>query len=389
MKLSAPPSLPRVLLLLPALVILFSNWLTPLSAALIDVWRAEDLALNDGDFVTTWSSASNRTANAIIGSPVFKKNATPGGGAAVRFNRNRMAAGNSPVGGRAAFSIVYAFRVDAPGANDSGNNWYGKTGIVDAEQGGVMADWGTVVTETGNVGIGIGSGDTSLYSTGASLVDSNYHVAVFTWGSGLQSVYVDSRPGVSTGSPTAARNSAGFSFGGINTDENGAVRRFVGDLAEVRFYDTALTAAQASNVIQELRDVHILGNLPRIRTFAASTNFIYLGGSATLSWDVTNASSIVIDPTLGARPAIGSVAVSPTVTTTYTLTATNTNGFRAATATIIVDPGVPTAFALSTNVPQGGSVSMTLRGSDPNGGTLAFSVVSPPGNAHCRERCRT
>jgi hypothetical protein len=158
------------------------------------------------------------------------------------------------------------------------------------------------------------------------------------------------------------------------------VRRFVGDLVEVRFYDTAMSAVQASNVIQELRDVHIFGNLPRIRTFTANTNFIYLGGSVTLSWDVTNAASIVIDPTLGARPAMGSAVVSPTITTTYTLTATNTNGFRTATATIIVDPGVPTAFAFSTNVAQGGSVPITLRGSDPNGGTLTFSIVSPPSN---------
>ncbi|HKX61619.1 MAG TPA: lamin tail domain-containing protein, partial [Verrucomicrobiae bacterium] len=350
------------------------------SAALIDVWRAEDLALNDGDFVTTWTSASNRTANTIIGSPTFKKNVTPAGGAAVRFNRNRMAAGNSPVGGRTAFTIAYVFRPDAPGANDSGNNWYGKTGIIDAEQGGVTADWGTVLTETGNVGFGIGSGDTSLYSSGPSLVDSNYHVALFTWGSGSQSVYVDSRPGVSTGSPTPARNSAGFSFGGINTDENGAVRRFVGDLVEVRFYDTSMNATQASNVIQELRDVHIFGNLPRIRTFSAATNFIYLGGSVLLSWDVTNAASIVIDPGLGSRPAMGSATVSPTLTTTYTLTATNTNGFRTATATIVVDPGVPSSLPFSTNVAQGGSVPITLRGSDPNGGTLAFLIVSPPAN---------
>ena len=145
------------------------------------------------------------------------------------------------------------FRADAPGANDAGNNWYGKTGIVDAEQGGVVADWGTVITETGNVGFGSGNPDISTYSVGASLVDSNYHVAVFTWGGGKQTVYVDNRAPVSaSGVSTGARNTSAFSFGGINTDENGAVRRFVGDLVEVRFYDAALTSVEASNVVAEL-----------------------------------------------------------------------------------------------------------------------------------------
>jgi hypothetical protein len=130
--------------------------LTALGAGLIDVWRAESLNLNDGDAVTTWTSTNSRSANSAVGAPVFKRNVTPAGGPAVRFNRNRMAVGSSPVGGRTAFSIAYLFKADAAGASDSGNNWYGKSGIVDAEQGGVTADWGTVITETGNVGIGIG-----------------------------------------------------------------------------------------------------------------------------------------------------------------------------------------------------------------------------------------
>ena len=129
-------------------------------AAVIDVWRADSLNLNDGDSVGTWASASNRVANAVVGQPTFRKNVTPAGGAAVRFNRNRLFAGNSPVGGRSAFSIACVFKATAVGANDAGANWYGKSGIVDAEQGGVVNDWGTVITETGNVGLGLGAGDT-------------------------------------------------------------------------------------------------------------------------------------------------------------------------------------------------------------------------------------
>lgn len=166
---------------LAALLSVILVGLSPLApaATLIDVWRADSLGLNDGDTVSTWTSASNRTANSAVGAPVFKQGVTPAGGPAVRFNMNRMSVASSPLGGTTAFSIALIFKPDAVGAN-ANVQWYGKTGLIDAEQGGVTADWGTVITETGNVGLGIGAGDTSLYGTGASLVDGGYHVAVFT-----------------------------------------------------------------------------------------------------------------------------------------------------------------------------------------------------------------
>jgi hypothetical protein len=363
-----------------ALSVFFAAMLSPVSAAnLIDVWRAEDLNLNDGDAVTTWTSTGARAANPVAGTgqPVLKLGVTPAGGKAVRFNGNRMAIGSSTVGGRTAFSLVYVFKADAVGAN--GNvQWYGKSGIVDAEQGGVTADWGTVITETGNVGLGIGAGDTSLYSSGASLVDGAYHVAAFTWGGGAQSVYVDSRAPVSVASATAARNNVGFSFGGINTDEGGATRRLVGDLVEIRFYDTALTSIEASNVIDELRTTHIFGTLPRIFSFTSTTNQIFLGQSVTLAWAVSNATSVVIDNGVGSVAASNNIVVAPTLTTTYTLTATNTNGLRSAMVTVIVDPGIPTAFNFSTNTPYNTPVAITLRGFDPQGSNLTYSIVNPP-----------
>src|SRR5687768_7495980 len=73
-----------------------------LPAALLDVWRAEDLNLNEGDLVSTWNSASNRMANANVGeAPTLRLNATPAGTRVVRFNGSqRLSAANSPAGGR-------------------------------------------------------------------------------------------------------------------------------------------------------------------------------------------------------------------------------------------------------------------------------------------------
>ncbi len=362
-----------------ALGVLLSGAL-PASGALIDLWRADDLALNDGDTISAWISASNRNANSVVGLPVLKRGVTPAGGNAVRFNRNRMSIPNSPVGGRSAFSIAYVFKADAPGAGDN-VQWYGKTGIVDAEQGGITADWGTVLTETGQVGIGSGNPDLSTYSTGASLVDGNYHVALFTWGGGSQSVYVDSRPPVTqAGVAWAMRNSAPVAFGGIATDEGLANRRLVGDLVEIRFYDAVLTSAQASNVIAELREAHIMPNIPRIYSFGGSPNPIYLGQIATLSWSVSNATSVVIDNGVGPVALVGSAPVGPVLTTTYTLTATNTNAVRTAQLTLTVDPGVPLARNLTTNTLPNMPRALTLTGSDPQGSNLTFAIVMPPGH---------
>src|SRR4051812_29858015 len=78
---------------------------TVAQAALIDVWRAEDIGLDDGDAIGSWSSASNRVAGASgTDTPILRKNATPVGGKALRFNgANRMMVSSSPVGGLSAF----------------------------------------------------------------------------------------------------------------------------------------------------------------------------------------------------------------------------------------------------------------------------------------------
>ncbi len=107
--------------------------------------------------------------------------------------------------------------------------------------------------EAGHVGLGIGSPDTTIYCwTSPSLVDSNYHTAVFTWGGGAQGVYVDNLWSyTATGASTSPRNDAGFSIGGTHTGVNGPSQRFIGDLVELRFYDTNFSLAQVSNLIQE------------------------------------------------------------------------------------------------------------------------------------------
>jgi hypothetical protein len=82
------------------------------------------------------------------------------------------------------------------------------------------------------------------------------------------------------------------------------------------------------------------GSLP-IAALYISPPSIMSGGSATLSWVTSGATSIVIDNgvkslNLGTPAASGSVAVFPTTTTNYTLTATNSYGSTYASRVLTV-----------------------------------------------------
>jgi hypothetical protein len=80
---------------------------------------------------------------------------------------------------------------------------------------------------------------------------------------------------------------------------------------------------------------------PIINSFSADPTIITVGESSTLSWSVTDATSVTIDQSIGSVALISTTTVSPTTTTTYTLTATNTAGSVTATTTITVNPAVP------------------------------------------------
>ena len=77
--------------------------------------------------------------------------------------------------------------------------------------------------------------------------------------------------------------------------------------------------------------------------FEASHSTIETGESVTLSWEVSDATSISINQGIGTVPATGSVVVTPDATTTYVLTATGDRSTATATVTVTVQqPDVST-----------------------------------------------
>jgi len=74
---------------------------------------------------------------------------------------------------------------------------------------------------------------------------------------------------------------------------------------------------------------------PVISSFTATPASVVLGATTTLSWSVSNASSLTIDHGVGTVTGTSAVA-TPGATTTYTLTATGSGGSATRTATVTV-----------------------------------------------------
>jgi hypothetical protein len=101
---------------------------------------------------------------------------------------------------------------------------------------------------------------------------------------------------------------------------------------------------------------------PSIGFFTATPAAINSGGTSTLAWSVTNATSVTITGNPSANLGLtGSIPVNPTVTTTYTLTATNAIASTTATVTVVVNPAKATltsCYASPTNIMAGESATL-------------------------------
>jgi len=100
---------------------------------------------------------------------------------------------------------------------------------------------------------------------------------------------------------------------------------------------------------------------PIILLFFANPSTINQGESPTLTWSVSDATTVTITPGIGTVASSGSTSVSPVVTTTYTLIATNSAGSVTATCTVTVNPAVVAVG----NSYGGGIVAYILQSGDP------------------------
>ncbi len=79
-----------------------------------------------------------------------------------------------------------------------------------------------------------------------------------------------------------------------------------------------------------------VGTPPVIIVFSTNPPTISAGGTSTLLWNVTGASSVSIDQGIGQVDIAGSRAVSPARSTVYTISATNSTGIAIRSSAIII-----------------------------------------------------
>lgn len=108
-----------------------------------------------------------------------------------------------------------------------------------------------------------------------------------------------------------------------------------------------LTATNAAGSTTAMTQVTVSGTpsppagLPVVNYFTANPPIISAGSSTTLSWNVSNATSVTIDPGVGSAGLVGTAPVSPATTTNYTLTATNAAGLYSLTIAVLVTGAPP------------------------------------------------
>jgi YVTN family beta-propeller protein len=117
--------------------------------------------------------------------------------------------------------------------------------------------------------------------------------------------------------------------------------------------NTVLTATATAKVT-------VIGTVPTV-TIAAMPATIQAGGSSTLTWTSTNATTASLDNGIGTVPVNGSQVVTPAATTTYKITVTGTGGSVNASVTVSISEPPPTVTITASpdTIPPGGSSTLT------------------------------
>jgi hypothetical protein len=131
------------------------------------------------------------------------------------------------------------------------------------------------------------------------------------------------------------------------------------------------------------------GGPPRVLSFTADPPAITAGGSSTLRWQVTGATTITIAPGVGDVSGTNTTIVTPATTTTYTLTASGDGGSATDDLTVTVDTGIDVAGrVLGLDGRPAPSVLVTVLGvgTVPANfdGTFVLPDVQPPYTIHVR-----
>jgi hypothetical protein len=241
---------------------------------------------NNGDAVSSWAGDINASTVAqqfAAGLPVFLAHATPAGTPAISFTNQGalfIPSDVSPVAGRTNFSMALVFRSYTNGSA-AGQPWYLQTGIVDGDQFiGSRGGWGLSLDSNGVLNFGVGGPAFTLADGSNNVADAAWHIAVFAseaTSSQLRISLDDLPTVVSTGATIsgAPRDAYNIYLG----KSSQYAYYFVGDFAELQFYDGALTAGEVTNLIHSLKTNYNILFASEVNIVLSATNPVAAPGT--------------------------------------------------------------------------------------------------------------
>lgn len=162
-----------------------------------------------------------------------------GGTAAVFNGASSLRADSSPV--TSAFTIAFWMKTTTDNGA-AGTPWFQGAGLVDGELGGDTTDWG--VSQMGTkVAFGVGSTDSTIFSTSNVNLGNWIHVAA-TWSTaGEMKLYINGALETTYSAASINPRSTVNAFF-IGQDLGGAA--YTGALDQIRIYDSVLSAGQVA-----------------------------------------------------------------------------------------------------------------------------------------------
>lgn len=238
--------------------------LADVAGAMASRWTADSVAGSNGSAVSNWVdqvSGVGATQTVPVREPKLYS-AGINGHKVLRFAGGSsqyltVKAADSPISSAGSFTLALVFKTTSPG--NSSSSFYNNTGLLGAEQSGVVADWALCLNGA-QLGAGLGGGasgcgsDLSLY--GGNVTDGKPHIALYVRSGETLTLYVDGiMVARQTGLCTAARGNYDFLIGGMTTSSY----FFTGDIAEIQIYNRGLDADEIAEVNETLADTYGIG----------------------------------------------------------------------------------------------------------------------------------